>query len=218
MTDPAVVRLVEQVLQGHDAVVVDPETGGAPLLAEAARRLQQRGCRTIAVAAPEGGLTLPALLAQVAGGAGPEADPAQDDTVLERGFDRLTVAEPGCDRIVLLVTGADTMQGAVARYLAFAGKATEVLRLVLAGHTDPIAALGPEMAPLRARLTACPPLAPAAAAPAAPERQPRRRGLVLPALVLAALLGAGVWWVITVRPGLLGLPAAPGPALVPPSR
>ena len=148
-----VARLVAQVLDGHDAVVVGPGDS-ASFLQDVVPRLEDRGCRVFHVTAPSpGGLGLSALLAEVAGQ--PDLE-AHDDDTLERGFQRLTVPGPGCDRIVLVIDGADRLHDPVFRYLALARKAADELQFVLAGQTDPTARPGEAVAPLHARLTAQP--------------------------------------------------------------
>ena len=114
------VRLVDQVLSGKDAVVVGPGDR-AFLLQDVVQRLRDRNCSVFHVATEEpDGLGLSSLLAQVAGE--PDLN-VQDDDVLDRGFQRLTVRGPGCDRIVLVIDGADTLHDAVFRYLALQTKA-----------------------------------------------------------------------------------------------
>lgn len=160
-------QLVDQVLDGQDAVVVY-EGGGASFLRDAALRLEDRRCRVVPVSAATGAtFTLSALLAQVTGQ--PDLD-VQDDETLERGFHLLTVPGPGCDRIVLTIDGADCLQDTVFRYLQFACKAAPELQLVLAGRTDATARVGEGAAFLRDRLAQRPAFRVGTPATKQPER------------------------------------------------
>lgn len=165
-------RLVDQVLAGGDAVVV---TGAATvgLLDDAAAQLAERRCRVLRVAAAApGGLSLSGLIAQVTG----QSDlTAQDDQVLKRVFQALTVLDSDCDRIVLLVSDAQGLQQPALRYIHFASRVGKALQLVLAGEHGPPDLLGAETASLQTRLAARPIISVGATSgPAEPEPEPIR--------------------------------------------
>jgi len=147
-------RIVHQVLSGGDAVLA-LDGGAHALLDEVATELAESRCRVLRVSAQAaGGLSLSGVMAQITGR--PDLD-AHDDEVLERGFQALTVLDPECDRIVLLVSGAEALQRTALRYLQFTCRAAAALRLVLAGDQGPPDVLEEdEMAFLRTRLAASP--------------------------------------------------------------
>jgi len=162
-------RIVHQVLSGGDAVLA-LDGGALALLDEVAAELAQSRCRVLRVSAQAaGGLSLSGVMAQITGR--PDLD-AHDDEVLERGFQALTVLDPECDQIVLLVSGAEALQRTALRYLQFTCRAVAALRLVLAGDQGPPDMLEEdEMAFLRTRMAASPMIRvaslPVAALPAA---------------------------------------------------
>lgn len=146
-------RLVNQVLAGGDAIVA-AGAATAGLLDDAAAQLAGQRCRVLRVAAGmAGGLSLSGLMAQVTG----QSDlTAQDDQVLKRVFQALTVLDPDCDRIVLLVSDAEGLQQPALRYIHFASRVGTGLQLVLAGEHGPPDLLGAETASLQTRLAAHP--------------------------------------------------------------
>ena len=161
--------LLNQVLGGGDAVLIVEGDAGPALLDEAASQLAARRYRVLrAAAAGPGGLSPSGLMAQVVG----QPDlAAQDDALLELGFRMLTVPDPTCAGIVLLVSGAEALQRKTLRYIQFACEAGASLRLVLAGEPGLMEVLGWEAADfLHARLGSRPVIAvegpdPAAALP-----------------------------------------------------
>ena len=168
-------RVVDQVLAGGDAIV---SGGGGGLLDGIAEALGLRRCRVLRAAgrAP-GGLSLSGLMAQVTARADLEA---HDDEVLERGFQALSVPDAECDRIVLLVDGAEALQRTALRYLQFTCRSAPALRLVLARDGGIPVLEEDEMASLRTRLAAHPVVA-VVAAEAAPTASDPVLGGVQPA-------------------------------------
>ena len=150
--------LLNEVLNGGDAVLIVEGDDGPALLDEAALQLAARHHRVLrAAAAGPGGLSLSGLIAQIAGR--PDLT-AQDDAVLELGFRTLTVLDGTCSQIVLLVSGAQALQRKTLRYIQFACEAGASLRLVLAGEPGLMEVLGWDAANfLRARLGSRPVIA-----------------------------------------------------------
>ena len=155
---PDAVRcLLDQVLTGGDAVLDGPSATVA--LDRAAALLAAQRCRVVrASAAGPGGLGLPGLMAQVAGGPAPAIEGGDS---LEQGAQALTSLDDGCDRVVLLLDGAGDLPAVTLRYLQLTCRTSASLRLVLVGRPDALD--GPEFGYLRARLSARPVLAPQAA-------------------------------------------------------
>ena len=90
-------RLVDQVLGSGDAILTAADGGVQDVLDHAAERLGTLRLWVLpASAAALGSLSLSGLMAQVAGQ--PDLT-AQDDGVLDRGFQALTVPGAGCDGI-----------------------------------------------------------------------------------------------------------------------
>ncbi len=234
--------LLNQVLNGDDAVLIVEGDEGPGLLDEAALQLAARHHRVLrAAAAGPGGLGLSGLMAQVAGQ--PNLT-AQDDAVLELGFRMLTVPDETCAQIVLLVSGAQALQRKTLRYIQFACETGASLRLVLVGEPGLMEVLGWEAADfLHARLGSRPVIAveapePGAALPGSAARagtvsaeRPWHGGMpqagrVAPAtsrarwlaggavLGLAVVLGVAAV-ALGVRPDRLGGPASgSGPAVI----
>ena len=168
-------RLLDSVLAGNDVTLFIRSDDGRELLDVAAERLAMCRCRVFRAAGTSSeGLSLPVLMAQVIGQPAPGV---HNDEALKRGFQALTTLDATCDRIVLLVSDANTLQPAVLRYIQLACKAGTTLQLVLAGKRGFLELLSPhEFAPLRARLATGPiitPLSPIpTVAPAAPVAAP----------------------------------------------
>jgi len=166
-------RLVDSVLAGNDVTLFIRSDDGRALLDAAADHLATLRCRVLRAAGmPSEGLSLPVLMAQVVG---QPASGAQDDAFIKRGFQALTALDGTCDRIVLLVSDANTLQSAALRYIQLACRAGPALQLVLAGRRGFLDLLGPhEFAHLRTRLATgpimTPPSTPAAARTASPPR------------------------------------------------
>lgn len=200
-------RLVDQVLAGGDAVVA-AGAAAAGLLDDAAAQLAEQRCRVLRVAAADG-LSLSGLMAQVTG----QSDlTAQDDQVLKRVFQALTVLDSDCDRIVLLVSDAQALQQPALRYIHFASRVGTALQLVLAGEHGPPDLLGAETASLQTRLATHPIISVAATSgPAQPE--PGRRVVVAAAPIPVArdIPSAPL---VTPTPQAVPLPSVPSrPAL-----
>lgn len=162
--------LVDSVLDGNDVTLFIRSDDGRALLDAAADRLATLRCRVLrAAGTPSEGLSLPVLMAQIVGQPAPGA---QDDEFLKRGFQALTALDRTCDRIVLLISDANTLQPAVLRYIQLACRAGTALQLVLAGRRGFLDLLGPhEFAHLRTRLATGPIMTPPstpATAPAVP--------------------------------------------------
>jgi len=157
-------RLVDEVLAGNDVALFIRSDAGRPLLDAAADCLVRLRSRALRVAAtPVDGLSLSTLMAQVTG----QPDPGgKNDEFLRRGFQALTVLDATCDRIVLMVSDASTLQPAALRYIQFACHAGTKLQLVFAGRRGFLEMLAPgEFTGLRDRLAVGPILTPQAARP-----------------------------------------------------
>jgi len=165
--------LVDSVLDGNDVTLFIRSDDGRALLDAAADRLATLRCRVLRVAGtPSEGLSLPVLMAQIVGQPAPGA---QDDEFLKRGFQALTALDETCDRIVLLISDANTLQPAVLRYIQLACRAGAALQLVLAGRRGFLDLLGPhEFAHLRTRLATGPIMTPPSTPATAPAAPPPR--------------------------------------------
>ena len=224
-------QMLDQVLLGMDAVLEGDAAACGTLLDLAALALADRGTRVLrASSAAPGGLTLSGLMAQVVGQ--PDLT-AQDDAVLERGFQALTVPGAGYSQVALLVAGADALALAALRYLQFVTRPAPALRMVFAGPPGLLDRLAAdEFAALRGRLASRPALRavvpvvlPALVVPARPART--RHGVAWAGIGLgmAASVLAGVWIgqhsAAPLRPVMAGhVPSpladpAPQPLLVP---
>ena len=168
-------RLLDAILAGDDVTLFIRNDDGRVLLDTAAERLSAMRCRALrAVETAADGLSLSTLMAQVVGQPVPNAQPkAQYDEFLRRSFQALTALDNTCDRIVLLVSDANTLQPAAIRYIQLACRAGTSLQLVLAGKRGFLDLLNAhEFAHLRERLATGPIITPApprpAVAPVAP--------------------------------------------------
>ncbi len=164
-------RLIDSVLAGNDVTLFIRSDDGRALLDAAADRLATLRCRVLrAAGTPSEGLSLPVLMSQIVGQPAPGA---QDDEFLKRGFQALTTLDGTCDRIVLLVSDANTLQPAVLRYIQLACRAGTALQLVLAGRRGFLDLLGPhEFAHLRTRLATGPIITPPSTPATAPMASP----------------------------------------------
>ncbi len=146
-------RLLDSVFAGNDVMLFTDSDSGQKLLDLAADRLARLRSRVLRVAAAQsGGLGLPGLMAQVTGRPGLSL---QDDEILKQGFQAFTALDATCDRIVLVVTGANALQRATLRYIQFACSAGPNLQIVLASNRGFLDLLDvDELADLRARLLA----------------------------------------------------------------
>lgn len=161
-------RLVNEVLAGNDVILFFRSDAGQALLDAAADHLATLRSRALRVAgASPNGLTLTALMAQVTG----QPDPgSRNDEFLKQGFQALTVPDATCDRIVLLISDANTLQPAALRYIQFACRASTKLQLVFAGKRGFLEMVGPsEFTELRDRLAVAPILTPPSAEPRVPK-------------------------------------------------
>lgn len=180
-------RLLDPILAGDDVTLFIKSDDGRELLDAAAECLATMRCRVLRAAgtSPEG-LSLSVLMAQVTGLPVPDA---QNDEALKRGFQALTALDGTCDRIVLLVSDANTLRPSALRYIQLACRAGTNLQLVLAGKRGFLDLLAPnEFSHLRARLATGPIVTPtlsnpaslAAAAPAAPVPLQRAQPVLAP--------------------------------------
>ena len=168
-------RLVDSVLAGDDVTLFIRSDDGRDLLDAAAGCLAAMRCRVLrATGTAEEGLGLPALMEQAIGQPVPGA---QNDEFLKRSFQAFTTLDPTCDRIVLLVSDANTLRPTALRYIQLACRAGAGLQLVLAGKRGFLDLLDhPEFAYLRKRLATGPiitPVPPRPALAAAASQPPR---------------------------------------------
>ncbi len=146
-------RLMDQVLAGGDVAIMAPAGAADALLDKAMRNLAIQDSRVFRVGAtPSDGLSIAKLVAEVTGRL---ERTQQDDQVLEEAFGSLTTLDDSCDRIVLLVSGAEALPRSTLRYIQLAMRLGSRLQVVFAGAPGFLAAFdNDEFAPLRARLTA----------------------------------------------------------------
>ncbi len=219
-------RLMNEVVSGRDVSIIAPDGAADALLDKATRSLAIQDSRVFRMAATASdGLSIARMVAEVTG----RLERAQqDDRVLEEAFNNLTVLDGTCERIVLLVSGAEALQRSTLRYLQFIMQVGPRLQVVFAGAPGFLTALGTyEFAPLHARLTARAAIMLDPASPI-PVSLPRRVGLgrygVLAgcgAAMAACIAFAG--WSLRYDPGPAhaqqaavrpdALPGAAGPAL-----
>lgn len=170
-------RLVNEVLAGNDVILFFRSDAGQALLDAAASHLSTLRSRALRVAGVSpNGLTLPALMAQVTG----QPDPgSRNDEFLKQGFQALTVPDATCDRIVLLISDANTLQPGALRYIQFACRASTKLQLVFAGKRGFLEMVGPsEFIELRDRLAVAPILTPPSAEPRVPKPAVARQSTI----------------------------------------
>ncbi len=145
--------LLDRVSRGADATVIAEGDAAHVLLDLAADCLSGRHIRIVwAADVLPSRLAAPALSA---GAAGPAKATLPDDAALSRSFQALTVLDPSCNRIVLLVGNAHVLQPSALRYIQFASRAAAHLQLVFCGTRAFFDLLNiEEFAWLRARLMA----------------------------------------------------------------
>jgi hypothetical protein len=187
-------RLLDPILAGDDVTLFIKSDDGRELLDAAAECLATMRCRVLRAAGtfPEG-LSLSVLMAQVTGLPVPDA---QNDEALKRGFQALTALDGTCDRIVLLVSDANTLRPSALRYIQLACRAGTNLQLVLAGKRGFLDLLAPnEFSHLRERLATGPIVTPTLSNPASPAAAAplRRAQPVHDALAPQALEQTGPW-------------------------
>ncbi len=126
---PVPVGQLVAAVTGGASVLVTGSAGGAPLLAALAQLLARTGAR-IRVLHVRPPLDLQGFMKQVA-----RVDGALDGSMLEQGFDALTIPGADCDRIALLVEDADKMPRETLRYLELALGMEPCLQVILAGQS-----------------------------------------------------------------------------------
>jgi len=168
---------------------------GAAVLAGIAATLATRRTRVLRVSPP---LDLRGFMEQV----GRTGQAAGDDDV-ERGFNALTILDPSCDRIVLLVDDAHLLPHTTLFYLQFVLRADPPLYLAFAGCPEIAETLALEgFAGLRGRFTlqlAMPEPFPAPAGSALQAGQHSRIGQVIARVLAKSAAYAGLW-AIPARP------------------
>ena len=164
-------RLLDAILAGDDVTLFIRSDDGHRLLDAAAECLGTLRCRVFRAegALPEG-LSLPVLMRQAFGQPAPGV---QNDEFLKLGFQAFTTLDAACDRIVLLISDANTLRPSALRYIQLACRAGTNLQLVLAGKRGFLDLLGPnEFAYLRERLATGPIITPSLPGPRAAVAQP----------------------------------------------
>ena len=145
--------LLDRILRGGDATLIAESDASRVLLDLAADCLSGRRIRIIRAAD-----VLPshsAALMRSAHAAGQAKAGMPDDEALSRSFQTLTVLDPSCDRIVLLVGDAHALPHLALRYIQFVSRSAAHLQLVFCGTQalfDPLNI--EEFTRLRARLGA----------------------------------------------------------------
>ena len=112
-------------LTGGGSVLLTGTDGAPAVLAAAAGALAKRRTRVLQVRPP---LDLQGFMGQV----GQPGNASGDDDV-ERGLNALTILDPSCDRIVLLVEDAHLLPHPTLFYLQFVLRAEPPLQLAFAG-------------------------------------------------------------------------------------
>jgi len=213
-------RLVDEVLAGNDVTLFIRGDAARALLDAGADCLVKLRSRALRVAgAPPDALSLAALLAQVAG----QPDQGtRNDEFLKQSFQALTTLDAACDRIVLLVSDANTLQPAALRYIQLACRAGTALQLVFAGRRGFLEMLAPsEFADLRDRMAAGPILTPLSAAPVitrplAPRPAPAKPAAAQPAIPQPAIPQPAIPQPAIPQPAI-PQPAIPQPAIPQPA-
>ena len=122
--------LLDRTLRGADATLIAEGDAARVLLDLAADCLSGRRIRVLQAAD-----VLPsrsAALMPSAHAAGQKAG-ASDNEALSRSFQALTVLDPSCDRIVLLVGDAHALPPSALRYIQFVSRSAAHLQLVFCG-------------------------------------------------------------------------------------
>jgi len=189
-------------LTGGGSLLLTGANGGAAVLAGIADMLAKRRTRVLRVSPP---LDLPGFMEQV----GRTGQAAGNDNV-ERGFNALTVLDPSCDRIVLLVDGAHFLPHTTLFYLQFVLRADPPLHLAFAGCPEIAGTLALEgFAGLRGRFTlqlTMPEPSPVFEGSALQAGQHSRIGRVIARVLARSAAYAGLW--VTPAP-----PRRPAPAI-----
>ena len=123
--------LLDRILRGGDATLIAEGDAARVLLDLAADCLSGRRIRILQAAD-----VLPshsAALMPSAHAAGQAKAGMPDDEALSRSFRALTVLDPSCDRIVLLVGDAHALSHSALRYVQFVSRSTAHLQLVFCG-------------------------------------------------------------------------------------
>ena len=123
--------LLDRILCGGDATLIAEGNAAWVLLDLAADCLSGRRIRVLrATDVLPSRSAMPMLSAHAAGRtkAG-----VPDDEALSRSFQALTVLDPSCDRIVLLVGDAHALSHSALRYIQFVSRSAAHLRLVFCG-------------------------------------------------------------------------------------
>ena len=123
--------LLDRILRGADAAVIAEGDAARVLLALTADCLSGRRIRVLRAA--EVLPNRPAAAAPWAHVAGQAKPGVPDDDALSRSFQALTVLDPACDRIVLLVDDAHALPHSALRYIQFASRSAAYLQLVFCG-------------------------------------------------------------------------------------
>ena len=123
-------RLLDQILRGGDATLIAEGDAAWVLLDLAAECLSGRRIRILRAAdVLPSRSAAPMLSAHAAG----QAAGVPDDEALSRSFQALTVLDPSCDRIVLLVGNAHALTHSALRYIQFVSRSAAHLQLVFCG-------------------------------------------------------------------------------------
>ena len=188
-TRPQWTKEIAAHLNGGGSVLLTGTDGAPAVLAAVAETLARGRTRVLQVRPP---LDLPGFMEQV----GRTGTTSGDDEV-ERGFNALTIPDPGCDRIVLLVEDAHLLPHPTLFYLQFVLHAGPPLQLAFAGGPGIADALALEgFARLRGRfslrLTMSAPV-PGTAEPATRERRYGRFRRVLAQALARSAAYAGPW-------------------------
>ena len=122
--------LLDRILRGGDATLIAEGDAARVLLDLAADCLSGRRIRVLQAAD-----VLPSRSAASMPSAHATGQKAgvPDDETLSRSFQALTVLDPSCDRIVLLVGDAHTLLHPALRYIQFASRSAAHLQLVFCG-------------------------------------------------------------------------------------
>ena len=123
--------LLDRILRGGDAALIAEGAAARVLLDLAVDCLSGRRIRILQVAD-----VLPshsAALMPPAHAAGQAKAAMPDDEALSRSFQALTVLDPSCDRIVLLVGDAHALPHSALRYIQFVSRSAAHLQLVFCG-------------------------------------------------------------------------------------
>ena len=123
--------LLESILGGRDAILIDEDGEGHALLDWAATCLAGLRVRILRAAEvlPDTHRTpMPSLHV-----AGPPLPSIPDDDFLIQSYNALTVLDQTCDRIVLLVDDGHPLQRSTLRYIQFVSRSGAPLQLVFCG-------------------------------------------------------------------------------------